>query len=131
MCGGKHEQVVSERFAETKVNVDAAGSFLMNVVYVIHNALMKSALLTISTYFQGFVSISYSLTSPPNMPTFEERVQDLPAEIYNHIYDLTFVPPHGHNYINVSYRPPAILQVSRATRTYLSSACSDKYPWIG
>lgn len=53
------------------------------------------------------------------METFDEKMHALPQELYDEIYDLIFVPRHEHVYINKCYRPPAILQVSQATR-----ACS-------
>lgn len=41
MCEGRDKEFVSEEFAQTKVNTDAACSFLMNVVYVSCNVLAK------------------------------------------------------------------------------------------
>lgn len=52
------------------------------------------------------------------MPTFNERVQALPPELYQEIYDLTFKTAPNVVSINKDYRPPALLQVKRATRVY-------------
>lgn len=52
------------------------------------------------------------------MATFDERVQSLPAEIYNEIYDLTFKTAPSVVYIDKDYWPPALLQANRATRVY-------------
>lgn len=58
-----------------------------------------------------------------SVPTFNTRVQDLPAEPFNHVFDLTFTLPvePGHPLeIDGSYKPPSILQVDAITRNKLA-----------
>lgn len=57
--------------------------------------------------------------------TLNERIQALPAEIYNEIYDLTSTPS-SVTHITREYKPPASLQVSRATRRKFSELYYDK-----
>ena len=53
--------------------------------------------------------------------SFIDRVQNLPAEIYNQILDLTFaVDFKATCRIDKDYTPPSILQVSRTLRALLS-----------
>lgn len=51
------------------------------------------------------------------MPTFVERVQALPVELYDEVFALTFTPDLIIT-VDDSYKPPTTLQVSRATRMY-------------
>lgn len=45
-----------------------------------------------------------------------ERVQALPAELYNEIRDLTFTMAFGTIHIDAAYKPPALIQVNRSSR---------------
>lgn len=49
--------------------------------------------------------------------TLIERLHALPPELYNEIYELTFTPTSTDIYVDEGYKPPATLQVDRATRT--------------
>jgi hypothetical protein len=54
-------------------------------------------------------------------PLFEERVQALPAELFNDIFDLVFTLPYPNEVvIDKSYRPPVQLQISQALRNEIS-----------
>ncbi|KAK4494304.1 hypothetical protein PRZ48_014602 [Zasmidium cellare] len=57
-----------------------------------------------------------------NTATLRQRLEALPQELYDEIYDLTFTPDGGTRNISDTYRPPAQLQVSRATRLQFSKA---------
>jgi hypothetical protein len=48
-------------------------------------------------------------------PSFEDRVQALPPEFFNGIYDLVFAPPKEVS-IDESYQPHKQLKVSKSTR---------------
>ncbi len=56
-----------------------------------------------------------------------KRVKNLPAELRNQIYDLTFNDDAtNHHIITASYRPPAVLQVNRATRHKFAASYYNK-----
>ena len=44
------------------------------------------------------------------------RVQDLPGELYNIIYEYTFTVGPGERKISKTYQPPSLLTVDRASR---------------
>jgi len=52
------------------------------------------------------------------MKTFEDRMHNLPSELFNEIYRLTFTASHQPVVIWKAYKPPITLQISRATREF-------------
>ncbi|USW49221.1 hypothetical protein Slin15195_G025400 [Septoria linicola] len=61
--------------------------------------------------------------SPKPLPTapLSDWLQFLPQELYDKIHELTFTLDEALICIDSSYKPPAILQVSRATRQALEA----------
>lgn len=51
-----------------------------------------------------------------------KRVQDLPRELFDVIFDFTFTSGPSTVHVNKFYKCPSILQVSRATRTLTADA---------
>lgn len=54
------------------------------------------------------------------------RMHDLPAELFNDIKDLVFSLDTDTVHINLDYKPPALLQVNRATREQFATAYYGK-----
>lgn len=50
------------------------------------------------------------------IPDLRSRLEDLPPELYDYIFSLTFNTHPSLRQIDSSYRPPHILQVDRTTR---------------
>lgn len=50
------------------------------------------------------------------MATLIDRVQALPRELYDEIYDHTFTKTSNIVHVDSEYRPPAALQVNHASR---------------
>ena len=62
------------------------------------------------------------------MASFEKRVQDLPPELFNEIFDLTFTAPEGIVIaVDKTYQPPGLLHTSSATRSKYASTYYDHY----
>lgn len=61
--------------------------------------------------------------------SFQVRLQNLPAELYNTIYDLTFTlnAPKTLTVVDSGYKPPSILQVNRHFRTKLACTYYDEF----
>lgn len=55
-----------------------------------------------------------------------ERVQSLPSELYEEIYNLTFTVNTETCYVDKAYRPPGILQVNKNWRSALRQRYYDK-----
>lgn len=52
-----------------------------------------------------------------------DRVQSLPPELYDYVYDLTFTAfPTQHAELGSTYRPPSCLQVSKASRAKFAAS---------
>ena len=71
---------------------------------------------TINALFSPPVSSHLSKHQRTIMKTFQERVQALPAELYNEIYDLTFTNTSKVQRIDQNTKPPSALQINRALR---------------
>lgn len=63
-----------------------------------------------------YKQIQTSAEAHPKMPTLKQNLEDLPAELYDLIYNFTFTPSSSDFHISGSYNPPANLQVDRRTR---------------
>lgn len=50
------------------------------------------------------------------MPTLQQHLEDLPPELYDIIYNLTFTPEASAYHISGSYKPPSTLQINRTIR---------------
>lgn len=69
-------------------------------------------------------SIGHYSSITNTMPTFDERVQALPPELYQEIYDLTFTPTSTEVFVTKEYQPPALLRINQATRKFLMNCGS-------
>lgn len=61
-------------------------------------------------------------SSLPAFAELKQRLEDLPPELYDRIFDLTFAAKSGPHLISQHYKPPVQLQVSRATRQRFAEA---------
>lgn len=52
-----------------------------------------------------------------DLSSIKDRLETLPPEIYNHIFDLTFTLLAGIHDITINYRPPSCLQINKSIRS--------------
>ena len=75
------------------------------------------------------------VVADPETDGLLEQLLDLPQELYDWIFDLTFTPASTIVNVDFDYKPPSTLQVNRSTRaklgpSYYSNTIFETYPTV-